>query len=83
MDSTKLNQVGGVPGGRGSVDTPGFKHAVYHCSMRKILSPLQYIAEHGMVVRCWDGIYRRFFPFIQDLISDYKEQYDLSYEVLS
>jgi hypothetical protein len=43
--------------------------------MQKVLKPLQYIAEHGMVVRCWDGVRRRFFPFIHDLVGDYEEQY--------
>jgi hypothetical protein len=67
-------QVNHSAGRRGVSESPEFKRAVYHCSMESVLESLQPFVECGMVVRCWDNVLRRLFPFICNLVADYEEQ---------
>jgi len=35
--------------------------------------------EHGMVIKCCDGVQRRFYPHIFTYSADYKEKYLLTF----
>jgi hypothetical protein len=68
-------QVNHSAGRRGVSESPEFKRAVYHYSMESVLKSLQPFIKCGMVIRCWDNVLRRFFPFVCNLVADYEEQF--------
>jgi hypothetical protein len=51
------------------------RHEVIHAQWRIILDDEFIDAyEHGIVVECWDGIIRRFYPRILIYSADYPEK---------
>jgi hypothetical protein len=51
-----------------------FKRATYHASIEVIFRDLENVCKEGFVVECWDGVSRRIFPYLSDLVADYEEQ---------